>query len=383
MDVTALPATLLDFVWGKIVPFVFVLTIVVFFHELGHYLVARWNRIRVEAFSVGFGPEIFGWTAASGTRWKVCAIPLGGYVKFLGDRNAASAPDAAALRAMDPRERERTFEAAAVWRRALVVAAGPIANFILAIVIYTGLFVSFDDVRLLPIVASVQENSAAAEAGIRPGDRILAIDGAPVDSFFELQRATVQSSGRRMRYTLERDGREVETVVVPRMTERTDEFGNTYRTGMVGIVADSSETARVVRELSLGEAFVKASARTWHVVESTFGFLRELVAGKQDASELRGPIGIGQITSQVATLGIVELIGLAAVLSISIGILNLFPVPMLDGGHLVFYAIEAVRGRRVSERAQEIAFRIGFACVLLLMVFSTTNDIGRIVRLFS
>ena len=383
MDVTALPATLLDFLWGKIIPFVFVLTIVVFFHELGHYLVARWNRVKVEAFSIGFGPELFGYTAASGTRWKVCAIPLGGYLRFLGDANAASAPDHEAVARMSADEREGAFEEKAVWRRALVVAAGPVANFILAIVIYTALFASYSDVRLLPVVAEVQANSAAEAAGLQPGDRVTAIDGEPIGSFFELQRATIQSAGTTMLYTVSRDGRSLDLPVTPRMTERTDEFGNTYKTGMVGIIADSSEGNRVTTDLSIGQAFVKAVARTWYVVESTFGFFRELILGKQDASELRGPIGIGQITSQVATLGIVELIGLAAVLSISIGILNLFPVPMLDGGHLVFYAIEAVRGRRVSERAQEIAFRIGFACVLLLMVFSTTNDIGRIVRLFS
>ena len=377
MDVSAILTAPLDFLWTKIIPFIFVLTIVVFFHELGHYLVARWNRVRVEAFSIGFGPELAGYTAASGTRWKLCAIPLGGYVKFLGDANAASATDHAAIARMGEDEREGAFEEKAVWQRALVVAAGPIANFILAIVIYTAMFSTYPDVRLLPVVKEVQENSAAAAAGLQAGDRITAIDGEAVDSFFELQRATVQSSDRKMVYTVERDGRSLDLDVTPRMTERTDEFGNTFKSGMVGIVADPSEEFRVTTDLSLTEAFAKGVGRTWYVIESTFGFFRELIVGKQDASELRGPLGIGQITSQVATLGIVELIGLAAVLSISIGILNLFPVPMLDGGHLVFYAIEAVRGRRVSERAQEIAFRIGFACVLLLMVFSTTNDIGR------
>ena len=379
----AIPETLFDFVWGKIVPFVFVLTIVVFFHELGHYLVARWNKVRVEAFSLGFGPEIVGWTARTGTRWKISAIPLGGYVKFLGDADATSRPDLAAVEAMSVDEREGAFESKAVWRRALVVAAGPIANFILAIVIYTVLFASYTEVKLTPVVGQVVAGSAAEAAGLQPGDRIVAIDGEPVESFFEVRRATEQSSDERLNYSVRRGDEIVDLVVVPRMEERTDEFGNKRRAGTIGIVADASAQYRTSSELSLGQAFVKAVDRTWYVVEATFGFFRELIVGKQDASELRGPIGIGQITSQVATLGVVELIGLAAVLSISIGILNLFPVPMLDGGHLVFYAIEAVRGRRVSERAQEIAFRIGFACVLLLMVFSTTNDIGRIVRLFS
>ena len=340
MDLMAIPETLFDFVWGKIIPFVFVLTIVVFFHELGHYLVARWNKVRVEAFSIGFGPELVGWTAGSGTRWKISAIPLGGYVKFLGDADATSKPDLAAVEAMPASEREGAFENKAVWRRALVVAAGPIANFILAIVIYTVLFASYTDVKLTPVVGKVVADSAAAAAGLEPGDRIVAIDGNAIDSFFELRRATEQSSDQQLAYSVRRGSETIELFVTPRMEERTDEFGNVRRTGTVGIVADSSEQYRTRSALSIGEAFTKAVGRTWYVVEATFGFFHELIIGKQDASELRGPIGIGQITSQVATLGIAELIGLAAVLSISIGILNLFPVPMLDGGHLVFYAIE-------------------------------------------
>ena len=217
MDLAAFPMLVLDFLWSKIVPFLFVLTIVVFFHELGHYLVARWNKVRVEAFSIGFGPELFGYTAKSGTRWKLCAIPLGGYVKFLGDANAASMPKAQDRDRLSAGEREGAFEEKAVWRRALIVAAGPIANFILAIVIYTGLFSSFPDVRLLPVVATVAADSAAEEAGILPGDRIVAIDGEPVASFFDLQRATVQSAGERMVYTVEREGGPRDLVVVPTM----------------------------------------------------------------------------------------------------------------------------------------------------------------------
>ena len=377
MSLLELPLGIWNFFIGTLVPFVFVLSVVVFFHELGHFLVARWNRVKVEAFSIGFGPELFGYDDRRGTRWKISAIPLGGYVKFLGDDDATSRPDHAKLDAMDAETREGAFEHKAVWRRALVVAAGPIANFILAIVIYTALFTIHDDVRYAPVVGSVIEDGAAEAAGIQQGDVIVAIDGRPVSSFADVRYHTSQSADETLTYTLDRDGKRIELPVTPRMTERTDPFGNTYKQGMIGLKLDMSEEHRTVTSLHPGQAFVKAVDQTWKVVAQTFNFLRELIVGKQDASELRGPIGIGQITSQVATIGFAELLGLAAVLSISIGILNLFPVPMLDGGHLVFYAIEAVRGRKLSERSQEIAFRVGFACVLLLMVFATTNDILR------
>ena len=360
MDLTTLPLQAFNFVVGTLVPFLFVLSVVVFFHELGHFLVARWNRVRVEAFSLGFGPELFGWTDRHGTRWRVSAVPLGGYVKFLGDGSAASTPDRAALAGMDAATREGTFEDKAVWRRALVVAAGPIANFILAIVIYTGLFWANDDVRYAPVVGTVLEDGAAKAAGILPGDVIRAIDGRAIETFADVRYVTSQSSDTQLVYTLERAGRLVEVPVTPRLTERKDPFGNSYRQAMVGLTLDTSEEHRTVTSLGPWGAFVKASRQTWMVVAQTFNFLRELILGKQDATELRGPIGIAQITSQVATLGFQSLLGLAAVLSISIGILNLFPVPMLDGGHLVFYAVEAVRGRKLSERSQEIAFRIGF-----------------------
>ena len=375
MDLTVLPANVFNFVLMTVIPFLFVLSVVVFFHELGHFLVARWNRVRVEAFSLGFGPELFGWNDRQGTRWKVSAVPLGGYVKFLGDAGAASTPDHEALERMDRETREGAFEHKPVWRRALVVAAGPIANFILAIVIYTGLFLANDDVRYLPVVGTVIEGGAAEAAGVRPGDVIRAIDGQQIESFADVRHITAQSADSSLLYTLERGGRNIDIAITPRMATKKDPFGNSYREGMVGLTLDTSEDHRTVRQLNPWQAFVKACDQTWKVVARTFNFLRELILGKQDARELRGPIGIAQITSQVATLGFEALLGLAAVLSISIGILNLFPVPMLDGGHLVFYAVEAVRGRKLSERSQEIAFRVGFACVLLLMVFATTNDL--------
>ncbi len=377
MDLLSAPGALLDFVIWKVVPFIFVLTIVVFFHELGHFLVARWNRVKVDAFAVGFGPELFGFNDRQGTRWKVCAIPLGGYVKFLGDDDASSRPDHEALQQLNAEEREGAFEYKALWQRAAIVAAGPIANFILAIVIYTGLFMYYEDVRIEPVIGKVVEQSAAEEAGLQVGDRIVSVDGVAVTQFSDLQRSTMLNTDTPLTFVISRAGKELSMTAAPRMTEREDGFGNKFKVGMIGI-SPSTEPENIKRT-SLGpvEAFVKGLDRTWLVVAGTFNFIKELIVGKQDASELRGPLGIAQMTSQVATLGILQLISLAAVLSVSIGLMNLFPLPVLDGGHLVFYALEAIRGKPMEPKNQEIAFRIGLVCVLMLMVFATSNDVMR------
>lgn len=377
MDIVGAFSGLLGFITGSVIPFLFVLTIVVFFHELGHFLVARWNKVTVEAFAVGFGPELLGFNDRQGTRWKLCAIPLGGYVRFMGDEDASSKPDHEALASMTPEQREGAFEHKAIWQKAAVVAAGPIANFILAIVIYTSLFMYVEDVRIAPVVGKVIENSAAAEAGLQVGDRIVSVDGVRVTQFADLQRKTMMNSDQPLRFVILRDGQELAIEAAPRMTERKDRFGNSYKTGLLGISPDPSDENIVSVKLGFSEAFMKGMDRIGLIVTGTFNFISELILGKQDARELRGPLGIGQMTSQVATLGILQLLSLAAVLSVSIGLLNLLPVPVLDGGHLVFYALEAIRGKPLGERAQEIAFRIGLTCILGLMLFATSNDIMR------
>ena len=379
MDILAAPEFIFDFLLMKVVPFIAVLTLVVFIHEMGHFLVARWCGVKVEAFSVGFGPELFGFNDSKGTRWRLAAVPLGGYVRFMGDDNAASQPDRATLDAMDERQRAQSFEHKPLWKRAAVVAAGPIANFILAIVLYTGLFMATDHVTVAPVVGTVQEGSAAQEAGILPGDRIVAIDDAQVDSFSDMQRITMMSSDAPLAFRIEREGVERTIVASPRITERTDPFGNTYRTALVGISPDPDPANLERTRLGPVDAFVKGLDRTWLVVEGTGNFIVELFGGKQDARELRGPLGIAQMTSQVATLGILQLISLAAVLSVSIGLMNLLPVPMLDGGHLVFYALEGVRGKPLSPTVQERAFKVGLTLVLMLMIFATSNDIIRTI----
>lgn len=360
---------------GYVLPFLFVLTIVVFFHELGHFLVARWNGIRVLVFSVGFGPEIIGFNDRHGTRWKIAAIPLGGYVKFFGDENAASVPDTQQLATMNEADKRDSFFHKSVARRAAVVAAGPIANFILAIVIFASVFVLFGRQITTARIDTIQPSSAAEVAGFQPGDLVVSIDGRTIDSFSEMQRIVGSSAGQKLQFVVERGGTRVTLTAMPALREMKDSFGNVHRLGVLGITRSMApgdiRTERVdpISAVSLG------FSETWFVVERTMSYLSGVVTGRESADQLGGPIRIAQVSGQVATAGFVALLHLAAVLSVSIGLLNLFPIPLLDGGHLLFYAIEAIRGRPLSERAQEMGFRIGLAIVLMLMIFATFNDI--------
>lgn len=360
---------------GYVVPFLFVLTLVVFFHEFGHFLVARWCGIKVVVFSIGFGPELFGFNDRRGTRWKISAIPLGGYVKFFGDENAASVPDAEAVAAMTPAEQRVSFFHQPVWARAAVVVAGPVANFVLAIVIFAAVFVFYGKQTTSARVDTVQPESAAAAAGFYPGDLVRSIDGRKIDSFADMQRIVSTSAGQSLRIQVDRGGALVTLTAIPTLKELKDNFGNVHRVGVLGIsrstAPDDIKTERVdpLTGLWMG------AEETWFVVERTMSYLAGVVVGREAADQLGGPIRIAQVSGQVATAGFVALIHLAAVLSVSIGLLNLFPVPLLDGGHLLFYAIETLRGRPLSEHAQEVGFRIGLAIVLMLMIFATFNDI--------
>ncbi len=374
---TVMAAT--GFLTGYIVPFILVLSLLVFVHEMGHYLVGRWCGIRSTAFSVGFGPELLGFTDKRGTRWKISAIPLGGYVKFFGDEDAASKPDSSGLSHMTLEERAQTLSGAKLWKRAATVAAGPIANFILAILIFAVLFGIYGRMIADPVVAEVRENSAAAAAGVRPGDRLVAIDGEKVVTFEDVRRYVGIRPGTPITVTVERAGEELKLPMVPTRTETTDQFGNKLEMGIIGIVTDQTSGNFRHIEYSPSQALLEGVRETGHVITGTFNYIGNLVTGRMNADQLGGPVRVAQASGQMATLGISAVIQLAAVLSVSIGLLNLMPVPVLDGGHLVFYAIEAIRGRPLGAGAQEVAFRIGMAMILGLMVFATCNDISSLI----
>lgn len=360
---------------GYVVPFLFVLTIVVFFHELGHFLMARWCGIKVMVFSIGFGPEIAGFNDRYGTRWKISAVPLGGYVKFFGDENAASVPDQAAAAGMTEGEKRDSFIFQPVRSRAAVVAAGPIANFVLAIAIFAAIFMTVGKQTTSARVDSVQSGSAAQAAGFQPGDLVLAINGEKIESFSDMQRIVSISAGEPLTVEVERGNALVALKAVPQLKELKDNFGNVHRIGVLGISRSMAPGDIKTEKAGPLRAVVMGAQETWFVVDRTLSYITGVFAGREAADQLGGPIRIAQVSGQVATAGFAALLHLTAVLSVSIGLLNLFPIPLLDGGHLLFYAIETIRGRPLSERAQELGFRIGLAIVLMLMIFATFNDI--------
>jgi regulator of sigma E protease len=360
---------------GYLIPFLIVLTVVVFIHELGHFLVGRWCGVGVNAFSIGFGPELVGFTDRHGTRWKLSAIPLGGYVKFAGDVNGASVPDAASLSQMTPAERAVSFHHKTVLQRALVVAAGPIANFLLAIAIFAGITYVNGRQILAPRVDMVQAGSAAERAGFKPGDLVLSINGRSISSFTDMQRIVSASADDELSIAIDRDGREMTLTAVPDLKETETPFGK-QRIGLLGLQASRGPDDLKLVKYGLLDSIRLGAMETWYVVERTFTYIGRLVVGRESADQLSGPIRIAQVSGQVATLGgTAGPVSLVAVLSVSIGLINLFPIPLLDGGHLLFYGIEALRGRPLSDRAQEIGFRIGLAIVVMLMLFATWNDI--------
>ena len=358
-----------------ILAFLVVLTILVFVHELGHYLIARRNGVRVEIFSIGFGPEIFGWHDRAGTRWKLSAVPLGGYVKMFGDSDASSAMPASGLPFMTEEERRVSFHHKRLGQRAAIVAAGPAANFLFAIVLFTALFATVGQPFTPPDVGQVKPGSAAEQAGIKPGDLITRIDGSPIERFEQVQQIVRLNPGVPMTMTVKRDGSDFDLTVTPQLTEITDNFGSKHRIGLLGI--GRSGGMEYVRH-SPPVAAWRAVAETWNLTTGTLQAVGQMIIGARTTDELGGPIRIAQMSGEVASVGLVALIGFMAILSVNLGLINLFPIPVLDGGHLLFYAAEAVRGRPLGQRAQEYGFRIGLALVLTLMVFATWNDIVRL-----
>ena len=364
------------FVLGTLVPFLFVLTVVVFVHEMGHYLVGRWCGIGVKAFSIGFGPELFGFYDRHGTRWKLCAIPLGGYVKFVGDMNATSSqPSTEEIESLTDAEREVAFHTQPIWKRAATVVAGPLFNFLLTIAVFAVLFSLYGRSIMEPTVAEVTPSSPAARAGILPGDRFVKVDGSKVETFADVQRLVQGRAGDAIAFTMLRDGKEITVTATPEPMEQQDPLGNKVKVAVIG-VANNAEVGqpRLISYTPAG-AVAAAVEETGHVIERTGQFLQRFVVGREDKCSLGGPIKIAKMSGQAAKLGFEWLVQLVAFLSVGIGILNLLPIPPLDGGHLLFYGVEAVIRRPVSERMMEMAYRTGLLLVLGFMAFVFWNDL--------
>ncbi len=379
MDIVGSVWTLGSNVLFYVLPFLFVLTLVIFVHEWGHYKVGRLCGVDVNVFSIGFGKELFGWTDRHGTRWRFAMVPLGGYVKFAGDANAASVPDPASVAGLSEGERRRTLPGATVGRRAMIVAAGPFANFIFAILVFAAVVMVYGRSEIAPRVDKVTPGSAAEQGGLLPGDLIVSINGSAMANFEEVRRVVSINAESKLLFVVDRNTRKVELDVTPALVERRNPLG-IERLGVIGVTAAARPEDR--REVSYGpvEAIGYGVRESWFIVTRTFDYLGKLISGREKADQLSGVIHIAEVSGHVAsTGGLVSLLTLAAVLSVSIGLMNLFPIPMLDGGHLVFYAYEALFGKPMSERVQEYAFRFGITLMLGLMVFVTWNDIVRIV----
>ena len=350
--------------------FLFVITVVVFFHELGHFLMALACGVAVMAFSIGFGRELVGWTDKKGTRWKISLLPLGGYVRFAGDADVSSRPDEEAMKNADPKERANILHFKPLYQRALVAAAGPLANFILAIAIFAGVFMTTPQPAEPPVIAEVTAGSAAEEAGLRIGDLIRSVGGREIVHYADLQEIVGTNIGKALTVLFVRDGMTLEVQATPRATEITDATGAKRTIGLLGI-KDRFEP------LGPTAALTRAATTTWSMITQTFDYLARLVVGQASPDQLSGPIGIAKASGDVANIGFMALLRLTALISVAIGFANLLPIPVLDGGHLLYYAFEAVLGRPLGERAQEVGFRLGLAFVLCLMLLATFNDLVR------
>jgi len=358
-----------------IVPFLFVLTVVVFVHEMGHYLVGRWCGIGVKAFSVGFGPELIGFTDRTGTRWKLAAIPLGGYVRFVGDEDMAGTPDADASDGLSDEEKAVAFANQPVWKRAATVFAGPAFNILLTFLVFSLFLGIYGRMIADPIVAEVRPGMPAAAAGFEPGDRFLSVDGNRVTTFADVQRYVSMRAGEPIRFTMERGGRTVDLVATPKLEEQKDPLGNKIKIGVIGVV--NNQDVGNFRRIHYGPfaAVSEGAKETGSIIVRTGQFLGGLVAGRQDRCQLGGPVKIATMAGEAASLGFGWLVQLTAMLSIGIGLLNLLPLPPLDGGHLLFHLIEAAFARPVPIRVQEAIFRAGAFIVFCFMAFALWNDL--------
>lgn len=362
----------LGFLQDYVIPFLVAITVLVFVHEMGHYLVARWCGVRVEVFSVGFGSEIYGWTDSRGTRWKLSWIPVGGYVKMFGEM-LPPAGEAQREAGSNPEDDRVSFHTKSLWRRAAIVFAGPLANFLFAAIVLAGIFATVGERSTPANITAVIDGSAAARAGIQPGDVIVRIDGTEIERFEQVVRIVRMSAGVRLQIEVERDGKPVTLFAVPDTVRLTDGPARNGQVGRLG-VSRSGGGVRIVRH-DPATAVLRGFGEMFRMIGDIFQALGQMFAGTRDTSELGGPLRIAQISGDVWQAGAVSMLIFLAALSINLGLINLFPIPMLDGGHLMFYAVEAVAGRPLGERAREYGYRMGIAMVLGLMVFVTWNDL--------
>lgn len=361
------------------------LTVIVFVHEMGHYLVARWNGVAIQTFSIGFGKELWGFTDKLGTRWRISAVPLGGYVRFVGDANAASMPDPEAEALLPPEERGRLFTNKNVWQRMAVVVAGPVANVLFTFLLLYALTLGYGRYTITPVIGEVVPGGVAAEAGLVAGDVVTAVDGFTVRGFEDFQRLIATSPGRPVTVVVDRDSASLSFSLTPESVETTDRFGNPHRIGRIGVSRSIEEGDVQFYRPGAIEAVNMTVEDMNLIVVRTVAFIGDLFTERRDFRNLGGPVEIAKASGEIASLGPTALVFFIATVSLSIGLFNLLPIPMLDGGHLVFYIAEAVRGRPLSPQVQELGFRVGFAAImsLFILVLVTNTIPNTLPRLFS
>ena len=353
--------------------YIFMIAILVVVHEGGHYLAGRLFGVKIDAFAVGFGKELLGFNDRRGTRWKLNLVPLGGYVKFTGDMNEASQIDPAVL-LLPESERKSLFVFKPLWQRTIIVAAGPVVNFLFAIVILAGFYMAYGHPFTPPVVAGVLADGPAAAAGIKPGDRIVSIDDSKIDRFEDIVTTVMAGTGQPMQIVIERGGARQSLRVVPKTVTTVDRFGNSVKHGRLGV----SRSGQVVEPMTLLPAIGYGIKDTGDIIGSIATTLKQVVVGERSLEDLGGPIKTGQVTGQQASLGILPFIAFMAFFSINLGFINLLPIPMLDGGHLLLYAVETVRRRPMGAKTQEWAFMSGFAALMSFMAILTWNDLGSV-----
>ena len=359
-----------------LIPFLILIMIVVFIHEYGHYYFAKRYGVGITDFSIGFGREIFGWNDKSGTRWKVCWIPLGGYVKFFGDRNVFSQTEQQEIiNKYSEEDRQKLFILKPLYQRSLIVAAGPLANYVLAILIFTMIYMFVGKDMTPALINEVQKDSPAFVAGMKKNDKIIYIDNKKVESILEVSTFINISTTETIEFVVLRNDQTISLLVKPDLVDGKDTLGNSVKKRMIGIKLSPLNNKYEKQPLGPSKAIYYSVKEVWFVTVTSLNYLGKMITGAADSSQLGGPIRIAKITGQVAELGIIPFLSIMAYISISLGLINLFPIPMLDGGHLMFYLIEKILGRPLSQKTQEGFFRIGLFLLFSLMFFVTCNDL--------
>lgn len=367
--------------WHYAWSFMVIISVIVFVHEFGHYIVARWCGVRVEVFSIGFGREIWGYTAKkSGTRWKLSLLPFGGYVKMYGDAGAASTADTDAIAVMSDEQKKVSFHHKPLWAKALVVAAGPAFNFLLTIAVFTYFIFTVGIASTEPVVGEVLKTSAADEAGIKAGDRVISINGKAMQRFNDIPAYIITNTGTEVSILLERKGKEQTVTLTPRLVAEEDVLGNINKRPLIGL-----KSMQITREsVTIAEALLEAAKSTYGMCASSLKVLGQMVTGQRSVEELKGPVGIAKMSGQVTQSGetmsetLRMILWFIALLSANLGMVNLFPIPMLDGGHLMYYGLEGLRGKPVAERYMELGYRMGFVILMTLMGFTLLNDLRQL-----